>query len=101
MQESRSNASAKIGQVVRKLRTNATMSRKKLAERAAVDERNLARIEGGLGNPTLMVLIQLATALDVPVATLVDGLTADDLPAHIKPYSEATFRKALRQRESE
>lgn len=96
MQEPRSRASEKVGRVVAELRLAATMSRKRLAERAALDERNLARIESGQGNPTLFVLIQLATALDIPVARLVEGLEASDLPNEIKPYSEAEYRRALR-----
>lgn len=74
------------------------MSRAKLAERADLDVTHLARIESGQGNPTLFVLIQLATALEVPVTTFVKGLTAKDLPDEVKPYSEADFRRELRAR---
>lgn len=99
MQEKRSEASAHVGELVRDLRNKATISRKLLAERAAMDVSHLARIESGNGNPTLFVLIQLATALGVEPETFVRGLSAKDLPRDIQPYSEADFRRELRRRE--
>lgn len=84
--------------LVRELRAKTTMSRAKLAERADMDVSHLARIEKGIGNPTLFVLIQLATALEVSPTAFVEGLTAADLPESIKPYSEADFRRELRRR---
>ena len=73
------------------------MTRKTLADRADMDISTLARIEAGQGNPTVETLIQLATALDVKPELLVKGLTAADLPEDVKPYSEADFRRALRE----
>lgn len=98
MSEARSRASAHVGQLVRSLRDAQTISRKTLAERADLDVSHLARIENGQGNPTLYVLIQLATALDVAPETFVAGLTAGDLPDDVRPYSEADFRRELRRR---
>lgn len=98
MNAPRSRASAHVGELVKRLRTDAMVSRAKLADRAEMDVTHLARIEAGQGNPTLFVLIQLATALEVPVTTFVQGLTAKDLPDDVKPYSEADYRKALRER---
>lgn len=100
MAEPRSRASAHVGQLVRALRDQQTISRKTLAERADLDVSHLARIENGQGNPTLYVLIQLATALDVRPEEFVAGLGAADLPADLTPYSEADFRRELRRRES-
>ncbi|MBS1905724.1 MAG: helix-turn-helix transcriptional regulator [Actinobacteria bacterium] len=98
MDTPRSRASAHVGDLVRKLRADATISRAKLADRADMDVTHLARIEAGLGNPTLFVLIQLATALEVEPTVFVQGLTAKDLPDEVKPYSEADFRRELRAR---
>ncbi|HCS60537.1 MAG TPA: hypothetical protein DIW46_03935 [Microbacterium sp.] len=98
MKAPRSRASERVGMLVRELRSKATMSRAKLAERADMDVSHLARIEGGKGNPTTFVLIQLATALEVSPTVFLDGLTASDLPENIKPYSEADFRRELRRR---
>ncbi|MGF6823263.1 transcriptional regulator with XRE-family HTH domain [Microbacterium sp. ZKA21] len=83
---------------MRELRNKSSISRSKLAQRADMDVRHLARIEAGDGNPTLFVLIQLATALDVKPETFVKGLTSADLPENLKPYSEADFRRELRRR---
>lgn len=100
MAEARSRASAHVGRLVRSLRDEQTISRKTLAERADLDVSHLARIENGQGNPTLYVLIQLATALDVKAEEFVAGLGADDLPPDLTPYSEADFRRELRRRQS-
>lgn len=86
--------------LVRELRAKTTMSRTKLAERADMDVSHLARIEGGKGNPTLFVLIQLATALEVSPTVFLDGLGSADLPETVKPYSETDFRRELRRREA-
>jgi transcriptional regulator with XRE-family HTH domain len=98
MRAVRSRASEIVGIRVRELRDKNMISRNKLAERADMDVSHLARIENGTGNPTLFVLIQLATALDISLTTLIKGLTAADLPQDIKPYSEADFRRELRRR---
>ncbi|WP_309065803.1 helix-turn-helix domain-containing protein [Microbacterium sp.] len=98
MESARSRASEHVGRLVRELRAKSSVSRAKLAERADMDVSHLARIEGGKGNPTLFVLIQLATALEVEPERFVRGLTAKDLPENIKPYSEADFRRELRRR---
>ncbi|MDA4895345.1 MULTISPECIES: helix-turn-helix domain-containing protein [Microbacterium] len=98
MKEPRSRASERVGRLVRELRAQAALSRVKLAARADLDVSHLARIEGGEGNPTLFVLIQLATALEVPPTRFLEGLSAEDLPDDIRPYSEADFRRELRSR---
>lgn len=85
--------------LIRELRARESMPRARLADRADMDVSHLARIEAGDGNPTLFVLIQLATALGVKPETFVKGLTAADLPENVKPYSEADFRRELRRRE--
>lgn len=49
----------------------------------------------------VFVLIQLAATLDVKPEVFVEGMTAADAPADLKPYSEADFRRELRRRETE
>lgn len=99
MKEPRSRASERLGALVRDLRHNATISRKELAELADLDVSHLARIEGGQGNPTLFVIVQLATALGVAPERFVEGLTADDLPSDVKPYSLSAAVREMRRRE--
>lgn len=64
-----------------------------LAELADMDISHIARIEGGIGNPTVTTLIQLATAFDVSPTYFVEGLTAADLPEQIRPRSNAEYRR--------
>ena len=98
MNAARSQASEKLGVLVRRLREQAAMSRLTLSERSGLNVSHLARIEAGEGNSTLFALIQLATALEQKPEVFVKGLTAADLPQNIKPYSEADFRRELRHR---
>lgn len=70
-----------------------------MAELAAMDVSHLARIENGQGNPTLFVIVQLATALEIEPEMFVRGLSAADLPADIKPYSLSAAVREMRRRE--
>ncbi len=53
-----------LGLGVRGLRARRGMTRKMLALNAGVSERHLANLESGSGNPSLLVLRQMARALD-------------------------------------
>ncbi|MGB4777841.1 helix-turn-helix domain-containing protein [Microbacterium sp.] len=99
MKEARSSASERFGALVRDLRDKQTISRKQLAELADMDLSHLARIENGQGNPTLFVIIQIATALGVPPERFVEGLTAADLPDDVKPYSLTAAIREMRRRQ--
>jgi len=59
-----------LGEQVRKIRARRGMSRKSLSKDSGVSERYLAQIESGKGNISILVLRQLAQALDVPLDTL-------------------------------
>ena len=64
----------RIGERVRKARTQRGMTRKILARDSGVSERHLAELEAGRGNVSIMLLRQVAAALSVSVAALVaDG----------------------------
>jgi len=99
MKAARSEASEKLGALVSGLRHKAGISRRSLAELAAMDVSHLARIENGQGNPTLFVIVQLATALEIEPEMFVRGLSAADLPADIKPYSLSAAVREMRRRE--
>ena len=60
-----------VGQRVRALRSLRNMTRRVLAVRSGVSERFLAEVESGTGNASLLILRQLAGALDVSVESLV------------------------------
>jgi XRE family aerobic/anaerobic benzoate catabolism transcriptional regulator len=61
---------AAIGAIVRFSRAKRGMTRRQLAEQSGTSERYLAQIEGGQGNPSVIVLKAIAEALDVSIVDL-------------------------------
>jgi XRE family aerobic/anaerobic benzoate catabolism transcriptional regulator len=61
---------ATLGERVREARARRGMSRKSLAQDSGVSERYLAQLESGEGNASVLLLRQIAGALNVPVADL-------------------------------
>ena len=72
---------AALGDQVRELRARRGMTRKILAKDSGVSERYLAQLEGGHGNASMLILRQIARALDVPPEALVRA--APDPPAEL------------------
>lgn len=62
-----------LGETVRTIRARRGMTRRALAAEAGVSERHLANLESGVGNASILVLRQVAMALDCPLADLVDA----------------------------
>ncbi len=63
-----------LGERVREMRARRGMTRKILARDSGVSERYLAQLESGQGNVSILLLRQIAQALDTPLQTLVlDG----------------------------
>lgn len=62
---------SRLGEHVRALRARRGMTRKALAQSAGVSERHLANLETGHGNASVMLLRQLAHALQSSIAELV------------------------------
>lgn len=60
-----------LGERVRTLRARRGLTRKALAASADVSERHLANLESGVGNASILVLRQVATALDCPLTDVV------------------------------
>jgi XRE family aerobic/anaerobic benzoate catabolism transcriptional regulator len=61
---------AAIGRIVRTSRAKRGMTRRQLAEQSGTSERYLAQIEGGQGNPSVIVLKAIAEALDLSIVDL-------------------------------
>jgi XRE family transcriptional regulator, aerobic/anaerobic benzoate catabolism transcriptional regulator len=61
---------AAIGRLVRLARAKRGMTRRQLAHASGASERYLAQIEGGAGNPSVIMLASIAHALDVPIIEL-------------------------------
>ncbi len=64
-----------LGERVRALRARRGLTRKSLAHAAAVSERHLANLEYGLGNASILVLLQVAQALQCSLAELIGDVT--------------------------
>ena len=65
-----------LGEQVRSLRARRGMTRKALALAAGVSERHLANLETGTGNASILVLQQVAQALQCSLAELLGDITA-------------------------
>ena len=63
---------ADLGNRTRRLRARRGLTRKELAREAQVSERHLANLEMGIGNPSVQILRQVASALDCSAAELID-----------------------------
>ena len=64
-----------LGERVRALRSRRGMTRKALAASADVSERHLANLEYGVGNASILVLLQVAEALQCQLAELLGDVT--------------------------
>ncbi|HQR10828.1 MAG TPA: helix-turn-helix transcriptional regulator [Casimicrobiaceae bacterium] len=70
-----------LGERVRLMRSRRGVTRKVLAREAGISERHLANLETGTGNPSVLLLRQLAQALNCSMAELVgqDGIASPEL----------------------
>lgn len=66
-----------LGDRVRRLRARRGITRRVLAQIADVSERHLANLEAGNGNPSILILRQIAMALDCSLAELIGDETTD------------------------
>jgi len=64
-----------LGERVRALRARRVMTRKAVAQAATVSERHLANLEYGDGNASILVLVQVAGALQCSLAELTGDIT--------------------------
>ena len=63
----------RLGQGVRRLREERSLSLKKLAERASVSESFISQVERGVANPSVASLRRIAEALSTSIGALFDG----------------------------
>ncbi|MCG1019704.1 MULTISPECIES: helix-turn-helix transcriptional regulator [Burkholderiaceae] len=64
-----------MGERVRLLRARRGMTRKSLAAETGLSERHLANLESGVGNASVLVLRQIALALNCPLAEVIGDET--------------------------
>jgi XRE family aerobic/anaerobic benzoate catabolism transcriptional regulator len=87
-----------LGERVRALRARRGMTRRALALAADVSERHLANLEHGTGNASILVLQQVATALQCPLAELTGDVTTSSpewllIRELLEHRDEATLRR--------
>lgn len=62
---------AEVGRLVRRGRARRGITRRQLAAESGISVRYLAQIEGGYGNPSLIVLKAIADALEAPLTAFI------------------------------
>ncbi len=96
---------AHLGVRVRETRARRGMTRKILARDSGVSERYLAQLEAGQGNISILLLRQIAKALDIPLETLildgpeppVDLVHTNEFLRQLSPEDLAIARRMLVQ----
>ncbi len=91
-----------LGERVRTLRSRKGMTRRAVAQAAGVSERHLANLEYGTGNVSVLVLLQVANALECALAELLGDLTTTSpewllIRELLSKRSEADLRRARLQ----
>jgi XRE family aerobic/anaerobic benzoate catabolism transcriptional regulator len=90
-----------LGERVRLLRARRGLTRKGVAQASGVSERHLANLEYGIGNASILILQQVAIALDCALAEIVGDVTTSSpdwlmLRELLQGRSEADLRRARR-----
>ncbi|MEO8124351.1 MAG: helix-turn-helix transcriptional regulator [Burkholderiales bacterium] len=88
-----------LGERVRNLRARRGLTRKAVAVAADVSERHLANLEYGIGNVSILVLLQVAGALQCSLAELIGDVTTSSpewllIRELLEQRDEATLRRA-------
>jgi XRE family aerobic/anaerobic benzoate catabolism transcriptional regulator len=88
-----------LGERVRSLRARRGMTRKALAAATGVSERHLANLEYGVGNASILVLLEVAQALQSSLAELLGDVTTRSpewllIRELLESRDEATLRRA-------
>ncbi|MFM1880999.1 MAG: hypothetical protein RLZZ344_1233 [Pseudomonadota bacterium] len=91
-----------LGERVKIARARKGMTRRALAQAAEVSDRHLANLEYGLGNPSILVLLQVANALQCSLAELVGDVTTQSpewllLRELLQRHDEAALRQIRMQ----
>lgn len=89
---------ASLGERVRSLRSRRGMTRRALAAAAEISERHLANLEYGVGNASILVLLQVAAALRCSLAELLGDVSTSSpewllIRELLEQRDEATLRR--------
>ncbi len=88
-----------LGDRVRTLRARKGLTRRAVAVAAGVSERHLANLESGTGNASILILLQVAQALQCPLFELLGDITTSSpewllIRELLEKRSEAELRRA-------
>ncbi|MFO1216755.1 MAG: helix-turn-helix transcriptional regulator [Burkholderiaceae bacterium] len=88
-----------LGERVRALRARRGLTRKAVAQAAGVSERHLANLEYGVGNASILILAQVAQALQSPLAELMGDVSTSSpewllIRELLEHRNEAELRRA-------
>ncbi len=91
-----------LGERVRALRARRGLTRKAVALASEVSERHLANLESGVGNASILVLLQVAQALQCTLAELLGDVTASSpewllIRELLEHRDEATLKRVRAQ----
>ena len=97
-QEPKNPFLAALGERVRSLRARRGMTRKATAHAAEVSERHLANLEYGVGNVSILVLLQVASALQCSLGELIGDVTTSSpewlmIRELLEPCDDATLQR--------
>jgi XRE family aerobic/anaerobic benzoate catabolism transcriptional regulator len=89
---------AQLGERVRALRARRGLTRKAVAQLAGVSERHLANLEYGVGNASVLILLQVTQALQCSMAELLGDVTTTSpewllIREMLEGRDEATLRR--------
>ncbi len=89
---------AQLGERVRALRSRRGLTRKAVAQLAGVSERHLANLEYGVGNASVLILLQVTQALQCTLAELLGDVTTTNpewllIREMLEGRDEATLRR--------
>lgn len=89
---------AALGGRAKALRVRRGLTRRALARATGVSERHLANLEYGVGNASILILLEVAQALQCPLAELIGDVTTRSpewlmLREMLEPCDEATLRR--------
>ena len=86
------SAAREFGARVRAARQRLGISQETLADLSAMHWTAVGRLERGLGNPTLAVILRIAAGLDIDPAELVAGLDAQPV-VRVHPADEVRAQR--------
>jgi XRE family aerobic/anaerobic benzoate catabolism transcriptional regulator len=93
-----------VGRLVRLGRAKRGLSRRQLAQDSGTSERYLAQIEGGTGNPSILVMRAIAQALELPLVELLPMTGSEsyarivELLGRVPPSEWPAIADAIEQR---